>query len=101
MHRKMFGSTLASTNRKPVAGESFHDQKIQINKVIDETEKCVFYFAGKNVMDFFGQHSISKFCWKPDYNFSIYSCIYIIDLIGLGWELKLERRMIQMKLFAM
>ena len=27
------------------AGDSQHTQNIQINKVIDENEKCVFYFT--------------------------------------------------------
>ena len=29
-------------------GDSWHAQNIQINKVIGENEKCVFYFMGKN-----------------------------------------------------
>ena len=35
-------------------GESQHTQNIQINKVIDEDEKCVFYFTEKN-KELFGQ----------------------------------------------
>ena len=34
-------------------GDSWHTQNIQINKVIDENEKCIFYFTEKkNCMDF-------------------------------------------------
>ena len=34
------------------AEDSRHTQSIQINKVIGEHEKCVFYFTEKNHMDF-------------------------------------------------
>ena len=34
-------------------GDGWHTQNIQINKVIDENEKCIFYFTEKkNCMDF-------------------------------------------------
>ena len=37
-------------NSQPLyhTGDSWHTQNIQINKIIDENEKCVFYFPGKN-----------------------------------------------------
>ena len=38
---------LASTHWKSIAGDSQHTQHIQINKVIGENEKCVFYFMEK------------------------------------------------------
>ena len=40
-------------------GESQHTQNIQINKVIDEDEKCVFYFTEKN-KELFGQPSTKE-----------------------------------------
>ena len=33
-------------------GDNQHTQNIQINNVIGENEKCVFYFKKKNVTDF-------------------------------------------------
>ena len=33
-------------------GDSQHTQNIQINKVIGESERCVFYFIEKNRMAF-------------------------------------------------
>ena len=33
-------------------GDSQHTQNIQINKVIGENEKCVFYFTEKKTMCF-------------------------------------------------
>ena len=32
--------------------DSQHTQNIQINEVVDENEKCVFYFMEKNHTDF-------------------------------------------------
>ena len=43
---------LASTHQKPIAGNSQHTQNIQINKVIGENEKCVFYFTEKTKRTF-------------------------------------------------
>ena len=37
-----------------LSGDSRHTQNIQINKVISENEKCVFYFTGK-IYGLFGQ----------------------------------------------
>ena len=34
------------------AGDSRHTQNIQINKVIDENEKCGFYFMEKTIWTF-------------------------------------------------
>ena len=33
-------------------GDSRHTQNIQINKITDENEKCVFYFTEKKNTDF-------------------------------------------------
>ena len=41
------------------AGDSRHTQNIQINKVIGENEKCVFYFMEKTY-GLFGQHNRCK-----------------------------------------
>ena len=35
-----------------LAEDSWHTQIIQINKVIDENEKCVFHFMGKTLWSF-------------------------------------------------
>ena len=45
MHWKMFSSTFGLY--PPIAVDSQHSQNIQINKVIGENEKCVFYFTEK------------------------------------------------------
>ena len=37
------------------AGDCRHAHNIQINKVIGENEKCVFYFMEKNHRNIFGQ----------------------------------------------
>ena len=47
MHWKMFSSTPGLYHWKPIAGDRQHTQNIQINKVIGENEKCVFYFTEK------------------------------------------------------
>ena len=40
---RYLAASLASTHWKPIATESWHTQNTQINKVIGENEKCVFY----------------------------------------------------------
>ena len=45
---RCLAAPLASTHYKPIAGDSWHTQNIQINKVIGENEKCVFYFLEKS-----------------------------------------------------
>ena len=40
--------------------DSRHTQSIQINRVIGENEKCVFYFTEKKPFRLFGQLSISR-----------------------------------------
>ena len=45
---RCLAAPLASTHEKPTAGDSRHTQNIQINKVIGENEKYVFYFIEKN-----------------------------------------------------
>ena len=44
--------TLIEINRHAITWNSWHAQNIQINKVIDENEKCVFYFTGKKIRTF-------------------------------------------------
>ena len=42
-------------------GDSQHTQNIQISKVIDENEKCVFYFMEKKLNGLLGQpHTYRK-----------------------------------------
>ena len=54
VHWKMVSSSLASAHKKPIAGDSWHTQNIQVNKVIGENEKCVFYFT-ERCYKLFGQ----------------------------------------------
>ena len=49
---------LASADEKPIEGDSWRIQNIQINEVIGENEKCVFYFMGKTKQTF----------WPTQYN---------------------------------
>ena len=42
-----------------MAGDSRHTQNIQINKVIGENEKCVFYFMEKTLKVPFGQPNVT------------------------------------------
>ena len=42
----------ASTHYKAIKGDSWHAQNTQINKVIGENEKWVFYFRGKTEWTF-------------------------------------------------
>ena len=44
---RCLAAPLAASHQKPIAGESRHTQNIQINEVIGENEKCVFYFMEK------------------------------------------------------
>ena len=53
MHWKMFSSTPGLSPLAANSGRLRHTQNIQINKVICENEKCVFY--GKNLNELFGQ----------------------------------------------
>ena len=57
-------------------GDSWHTHNIQINKVIGEDEKCVFYFTEKRKpYGFFGQPNITEsmfileICRKPGITF--------------------------------
>ena len=44
------------------AGDSQHTKNIQINKVIGENEKCVFYFMEKTLQTFWpAQHIFNSF----------------------------------------
>ena len=43
MHWKMFSSTRGSNYKKPIAGDSWHTQNIQIHKVIGEIGSCRHY----------------------------------------------------------
>ena len=49
---RYLAAPLASTHQKSIAGDSRHSQNIQINKVIGESEKRVFYFMEKTPKDF-------------------------------------------------
>ena len=64
---RCLAAALASTHQKPIAGDSRHTQNIQINKVIGENEKCVFYFIEK-LNRLFGQPNTmlkySLFTWS-------------------------------------
>ena len=51
---RYLAAPLASTHQKPIAEDSRHTQNIQISEVIDENEKCIFYFMEK-LNGFFGQ----------------------------------------------
>ena len=44
---RCLAAPLASTHQKPVAGDSWYTQNMQINNVIGENEKNVFYFTEK------------------------------------------------------
>ena len=52
MHWKVFSSTLASPHQKLRAGDSRQAQSIQINEVISENEKSVFYCMEKTKWTF-------------------------------------------------
>ena len=59
VHWKLFSSAPGLHTRSQVA-DSWYTQNIQINKVIGENEKRVFYFIEKNIMDFLANTIFSE-----------------------------------------
>ena len=59
---RYLAAPLASTHQKSIAGDSRHSQNIQINKVIGENEKYVFYFMGKKHADFLANPILCTYC---------------------------------------
>ena len=49
---RCLAAPLACTHQQPIVGDGWHTQNIQINIVIGENEKCVFYFTEKNKWTF-------------------------------------------------
>ena len=49
---RWLAAPLASTHYMPITGDGWHTQYIQINKVIGENEKCVFYFMQETKQSF-------------------------------------------------
>ena len=71
-------------------GDSRHSQNIQINKVIGENEKCVFYFMEKTIrifwptqyfwLSFFLALSFDPRCFSRDFFFFLFSAVFLFSL---------------------
>ena len=62
---RCLAAPLASTHQKPIVGDSWHTKNIQVNKVMGENDKCVFYFMEKTKRTFWPtQYSIPHVNWR-------------------------------------
>ena len=71
-------------------GDNRHTQNIQINEVIGENKKCIFYFMEKNHMEFLAspinaytgnQVMLELYKWKISEDKKVLKIIYFISYI--------------------